>query len=120
MNIVIVLFNNDGYLAIKNTQDNFFDRRFGVDKHSGLSLPEFKKVIHAYGLDYICFETKESSINFEDYFRNSKGPLVIEIKISEKTPLLPRGGFKKDDKGNNIRRKTWDLIPSIKKLPSRN
>ncbi len=119
MKIVIVLFNNDGYLAIKNTQDSFFDRRFGVDKKSGLSLPDFRKIINAYGLDYICFESEDSLKNFETYFENAEGPCVIEIKISEKTPLLPRGGFKKDENGNNIRRKTWDLIPSVENLPSR-
>ena len=119
MKIVIVLFNNDGYLAIKNTQDSFFDRRFGVDKKSGLSLPDFEKITTAYGLDYICFESEDSSKGFADYFKNSEGPCVIEVKISEKTPLLPRGGFKKDANGNNIRRKTWDLIPPVENLPSR-
>tara|TARA_B100001989_G_C24551133_1_gene474892 strand:- start:5914 stop:7662 length:1749 start_codon:yes stop_codon:yes gene_type:complete len=119
LNIVIILFNNDGYLAIKNTQDSFFDRRFGVDKESGLSLPNFKKIILAYGLKYKSFESVHSLKDFTKYFQNAKGPSVIEIKISDLTPLLPRGGFKKDKNGNNIRRKTWDLIPPIEKLPPR-
>ena len=120
MNIVIILFNNDGYLAIKNTQDSFFERRFGVDKESGLSLPDFSKVVKAYNLNYVCFDSKDSVGDFCDYFENSNGPCVIEIKISEQTPLLPRGGFRKDTNGNNIRRKTWDLIPTIETLPSKN
>lgn len=119
MNIVIILFNNEGYLAIKNTQDSFFDRRFGVDRESGLSLPDFEKITLAYGLNYICFDSEDSSKYFDNYFENAEGPCVIEIKISEKTPLLPRGGFKKDENGNDIRRKTWDLIPPIENLPSR-
>ena len=119
MNIVIILFNNEGYLAIKNTQDSFFERRFGVDKESGLSFPDFEKITLAYGLNYICFDSEDSSRDFDKFFEKAEGPCVIEIKISEKTPLLPRGGFKKDENGNNIRRKTWDLIPQVKNLPSR-
>ncbi len=119
LNIVVILFNNDGYLAIKNTQDNFFDRRFGVDKESGLSLPDFAKLVKAYEISYISMDSLEDLRSISKTIENIQGPYVIEVKISEKTPLLPRGGFKKDKDGNNIRRPPWDPYPSIENLPQR-
>ena len=119
LNLIIILFNNDGYLAIKNTQDSFFERRFGVDSESGLSLPEFSNIIKGYNIKYKLFEHKNDLNYLNKNFRNLKGPCVLEIKISEKTPLIPRGGFKTDKYGNNVRRKTWDMLPSIDTLPKK-
>ena len=117
LNIIIILFNNDGYLAIKNTQDSFFERRFGVDSDSGLSLPNFEKVVKAYDLKYTKLQKDIDEQIFNKIIETCEGPQVIEILISEKTPLLPRGGFKKDINGNNVRRRTWDMIPSVPNLP---
>ena len=40
----IIIFNNDGYLMIKHTQDAILNgRRAGTDKKSGLSCPNYKK-----------------------------------------------------------------------------
>ena len=119
LNILVILFNNDGYLAIKNTQDSFFDRRFGVDKQSGLSMPDFAKVVSAYGLKYICIEERTDCHDLRELIETVYTPCVIEIKISDKMPLLPRGGFKKDKDDNNIRRPPWDPLPALRGLPSR-
>ena len=46
----IVIFNNDGYLMIKHTQNAIVDgRRSGTDIASGLSCPEYESLVKAFG-----------------------------------------------------------------------
>lgn len=117
--IIVILYNNSGYLAIKNTQDSFFDRRFGVGAESGLSFPDYSKVCAAYSIRHESVRTKDDYEKLERILSSYKeGPLVIEIHIPESTPLIPRGGFYKDDNGNNVRRPPWQLYPDLESIPS--
>ena len=113
LNIIIVLFNNDGYLAIKNTQDAYFSRRFGVDAETGISTPEFKGLCEAFDFPYLVYRRASDLENFSATFRDLEGPLVVEIKIPQNTPLIPRGGFRNGLDGKNLRRQIWDLYPDL-------
>jgi len=47
------MYNNDGYLSIKNTHKSFFNSNFiGCTPSSGLTMPNFKKIAKSFGLDY--------------------------------------------------------------------
>lgn len=51
--IKLFVLNNDGYLSIKQTQENYFRGRFvGCDPKSGVTFPDFSKIAYAYGLPY--------------------------------------------------------------------
>ncbi len=55
----IFITNNQGYLAIRSTQKNFFSGRLiGEGKLSGVSFPDNKKIAYAYGFKYYKAETK--------------------------------------------------------------
>ena len=113
LNIVVVIFNNDGYLAIKNTQDAYFNNRFGVDAASGLSLPDYAKVVTAYDIRYEAFKTADDLEKFSSIFADSVGPLVMEVFVPENTPLIPRGGFRENVDGTRVRREIWDMYPDL-------
>ena len=118
-NIIIIIFNNSGYLAIKNTQDAFFDRRFGVEGDNGLSIPNYSEICKAYSINYRSIKTRDQTEIIKEQLENNKGgPLVIEIFVPESTPLIPRGGFYKDKNGNNIRRPPWQMYPDLEEIPT--
>lgn len=49
----IFVTNNGGYLAIRHTQNSFFNKRLiGESAESGISFPSFKKIAYAYGIHY--------------------------------------------------------------------
>jgi acetolactate synthase I/II/III large subunit len=49
--IKIFVIANDGYISIKQTQKTFFEARMiGSGKESGVSVPDFEKIGHAFGL----------------------------------------------------------------------
>lgn len=53
MPVKIFVWNNDGYLSIRATQNKFFDGRFiGTDGTSGVSFPDLGKIADAYGIKY--------------------------------------------------------------------
>jgi acetolactate synthase-1/2/3 large subunit len=123
LDIVVIIFNNDGYSAIKNTEDAFFTNRFGVSADSGISFPDFSKLLPSFGMPY----HRIAEAGFNQYLKEllsenkvAKGPMVIEVMISEKTPLVPCGGFRRNADGVLSRRATWDMYPDINLQPLEN
>jgi acetolactate synthase-1/2/3 large subunit len=58
--IKIIIFNNDGYLMIKHTQNALFNgRRVGVDMNSGVSCPNFTSVATSFGIPAFQIQTWE-------------------------------------------------------------
>lgn len=90
--IKIVIFENDGYGAIRNTCSNFFKGVYtGCDEKSGISFPDFGNVAMTFGLPY----NKCSEVGaLDDALRwlwKQKGNCILEIsqKINEiKGPKL--------------------------------
>ena len=78
--IKLILLNNDGYLSIKISQKTLFESRFvGCDKNSGVSFPNFEKIIKAYDLPYYKIENNSEIENRLNEFLNSDGPGVLEV-----------------------------------------
>lgn len=78
--IKIVLFNNDGYTSIKISQKAFFNGKFvASEKASGVSFPNFKKIIKAYDLPYMSIRTHEDMKETIEQFLNTDGPVVLEV-----------------------------------------
>ena len=84
--IKIIIFNNEGYLFIKHTQKMLFNGRYnGVNKDTGVSLPEFKKISYAFGIPY--FNSKENTIS---EFLNEEGYAIFECYMNPEQDLVPK------------------------------
>ena len=78
--IKIILLNNDGYLSIKISQKTFFKGKLvASDKTSGVSFPEFKKIIDAYGLPYFSIRSHSEIDAVLPQFFGMEGPAVCEV-----------------------------------------
>ncbi len=92
LNITIFLINNSGYQAIIDTQNSYFNgNKFGVDNESGLSLPDFEKVVKAYKISYKLFSSdyELSESELERICKEDQHPKVIEILVKPNTPMYP-------------------------------
>ena len=92
LNIKIFVLNNGGYLTIKQTQQLGFEGRLmGVDKESGLSFPDFRKVADAFGIRKSIIKSHEF-IQHQLYFNtfNDDKPHIYEIMMSPDQPQAPR------------------------------
>ena len=88
--VKIVVLNNQALGMIRHFQEmNFGENYTQTTAQSGYTVPSFQAIIEAYGLDYYCVEQEQdvASIPWGD-----GKPAFVEIKIPEKTYLLPRFG----------------------------
>lgn len=113
--IKIFLFNNNGYLTIKMTQQGYMGGRFvGSTPESGVTAPDFIKVAHAYGL---ATETIRHHDELEKKIRHVfelPGPVLCEITMAEDQPLLPRLVGHKTGDGRFVDdplEKMWPYLP---------
>jgi acetolactate synthase-1/2/3 large subunit len=73
--VTIMVFNNNGYEAIKISQDAVFKRQFGTSRDSGISFCDIEKIAKTYDLKYHKVE-KDEDIS---YIKENEGPIIVEI-----------------------------------------
>lgn len=91
LNIKIIIFNNDGYLMIKHTQNMLFKNYHTcVDKNNGVSLPDYVKIGTAFGIpseklnSWDDFHTKITNL------LNSNGPALLDVYMDPNQDFLPK------------------------------
>ena len=76
MPITIMVFNNNGYGAIKMTQNNVFGREFGTTPDCGLGMYNIKSLANASNIPYYSVSNDDDI----DYLHHCDGPIIVEIK----------------------------------------
>ena len=89
--IGIVVFSNDGYNAIRQTNKSFFGGRFfGCSSDTGISFPEFKKIAEAFGYEYIaCRTNSEIRKSLRNFFATNKR-VILEVFERFDDPISPK------------------------------
>ncbi|MGF1730493.1 thiamine pyrophosphate-binding protein [Photobacterium kasasachensis] len=112
--VKIVIFNNDGYLMIKNSQKSLFDGRYTCsDKKSGVTCPDYTKLGKAFGFDTYQLH------NWEDYetyfvdFLNNPNASICEVFMDPEQPCLPKLGVAVKDDGTLVSPPLEDLTPLV-------
>lgn len=89
--IKIVIFNNDGYLMIKHTQKLFFKSHYvSVDKKTGIGLPDFSKLLPAFGYEYFSLKTWESFDDVVSNFLHHPKMAVLEVFMDPEQDFIPK------------------------------
>ena len=90
--VKIVIFNNDGYLMIKHTQNMLFGgTKTCVDKKTGVTLPDYKKVAKAFEYEYY-------TIDQVDKFLSSPNQGILEVFMDPNQEFIPKvKGIKNKD-----------------------
>ncbi len=83
--------NNFGYQAIMDTQKTYFiGNRFLVESDSGLSLPNFSKILEAFNLNFCRFRGPDLlGENRIIEWIKKKGPLVLDVLTPMNIPMTP-------------------------------
>lgn len=85
----IFIFNNNGYYSIRNTHLKFFNKIFASDPSSGVTLPDFSKIIPAWGLAYERINNDSELPKLKKVMEH-QGPVVCELMIDPNQPLLEK------------------------------
>lgn len=99
--IKIFVLENEGYLAIKTTQNSFFKGHFtGSDPKSGVECPDLEKIASAYGIPYR--NVSENGTILTEAIKetlDSDGPMICEIHMHPLQTLFPKSASFMDKNG---------------------
>jgi acetolactate synthase-1/2/3 large subunit len=97
INVIIILVNNNGYLAIRHTQKEFLNKRYiGTQAPKDISFPNFKDLAKAFKIKHIKIKKNSEMENFIEKSSTIKGPLICEIITSDEQQSLFKQGYKKN------------------------
>jgi len=89
--IKIILFNNEGYSMIQQTQDQWMDSKYiASSKSGGLPTPEFTKIALGYGLKtFEISDNKDIQSILKDVI-DFDGPCLCNVKLLPEHRVIPQ------------------------------
>lgn len=112
--IKIIIFNNDGYLMIKHTQNALFKgRRSGVDKNTGVSCPNFSELAKAFGFPAYQIRTWKDFDRVIPEVQKNEGPLICEVFMHPQQLFVPKLSLAIQNDGSLVSPPLEDLSPFI-------
>ena len=112
--IKIIMFNNNGYLLIRHTQQNFMEGRLiGESPSTGVSFPDMKKIAKAYGIEYVRISRLQELNAKLRTVLDARGPLLCEVMTPSNQLLIPRVASKKLENGSMISMPYDDMFPFL-------
>ena len=114
--IKIFIYNNGGYLTIKQTQElGFKGRIMGSDNKSGLSFPNYKKISEAYNLRYFKLTNHKKLKEKLKKMININEGLICEIIMDKSQEQMPKAINRRNDQGKTVPTTFEDMHPFLNK-----
>ena len=112
--VKIFVFNNKGYLSIRNTQRNLFqNRKVGESEKTGLFFPDLKKISYAYGIKYILVKNKKDLNSALPKVVGSNKPIICDIQCLSEQEIIPSVLSKKLPDGSMVSLPIDDMYPFL-------
>jgi acetolactate synthase-1/2/3 large subunit len=111
--VKIFYLDNGGYASIRQTQDNFFGRRFGIDNQTGIGFPDTGKLADAYALEH--FEIRDSRNMREtiDKVLCFKGPVLCHVYLDPEHIFEPKLSSARNRDGQLVSKPLEDMYPFL-------
>ncbi len=98
--IKIIIFNNNGYVSIRDTQRDFLNSKFyGSSIKGGIEITNIKKLARAFDFRYDFVKEKKSIDHKIKKFLNFKKSCILEVIVDPNQPIAPKQIFIKSKKG---------------------
>jgi len=112
--VKVFIFNNDGYLSIRTTQENYFNGHYvGEGTRSGVGFPDFVKVAQAYGISASRIKTNRSLEKQIQKILAAEGPYVCEVVMDPGQKFEPRVSSKRMPNGKMVSSPFEDMFPFL-------
>lgn len=112
--VKIFIWDNGGYVSIRNMQKNMFDGHFvASDPASGFTLPDTGKIAAAYGLPTWRIEKHSRIDRVIDAMFAVEGPALCTVKMSPDQVMQPRAMSKKLPNGGMATAALEDMWPYL-------
>jgi acetolactate synthase-1/2/3 large subunit len=112
--IKLFIFNNDGYLMIKHTQNALFkDGYVGTDKASGVSCPDFAKIAAAFDIPAYQIHGWDECDATLAAVQAATGPVICEVFMHPEQLFSPKLSLVARDDGSLVSPPLEDLSPLV-------
>ncbi len=112
--IKIIIFNNDGYLMIKHTQNALFQgRRSGTDPHSGVTCPDYSKIAQAFDIPSFQIRTWADFDCVIPAVQAATGPVICEVFMDPNQLFIPKLSVATKSDGTLVSPPLEDLSPLL-------
>ncbi len=112
--IKTIILNNDGYLLIRHTQNNFCEGRLiGESSSNGVGLPSMKKVAALYDIKYMSINSRSELDSKLDELISYSGPMICEVFTPREQLLIPRVASRKLEDGKMMSMPYDDMFPFL-------
>jgi len=112
--IKFFILNNDGYASIRASQANFFGApSIGCSEETGVRLPDYRKVSHAYGLSCAVIEDQRNLREQVRRVLRMPGPVVCDVKVIPDEVRAPRVTSVQRPDGSFVSKPLEDLWPFL-------
>jgi acetolactate synthase-1/2/3 large subunit len=112
--VKLFVFNNQGYLSIKHTQQAYFNGRFvGSDPRSGLSCADVAGLARAYKIPYLKAGNPQELPAVIQKTLRTKGPVIAEILLDPLQPFIPKVMSERKKDGRMVSKPLEDMYPFL-------
>lgn len=112
--IKVFIYNNNGYLLIRQTQKNFMEGRlFGEGENTGVWCPDSMKIAEAYGIKGISINSPDEVESKIKEVLDFDGPVICDVKMPEWQLIVPRVSSDKKPDGTLVSRNFEDMFPYL-------
>lgn len=112
--ILIFIFNNGGYLSIRQSQKKHFKNQIGTGPTSGLTFPDFVMLAKAFDIRTMRLSGPKFAEQLEECLE-STGPLLAEIQIDPNMEFEPRSASVRLPDGRIISSAPENMYPFLRK-----
>ena len=108
------IYNNGGYLTIKQTQQlGFKNRIMGSNKKTGLSFPNYKKIAESHKIKYIKISNNKNLKNKIKKILSSNKAVICELIMDHEQEQMPKAINKRLPNGKSVPTKFEDMYPFL-------
>jgi acetolactate synthase-1/2/3 large subunit len=112
--VKIFVFNNDGYVSIRQTQDNLFaGHRLGEGPGSGLTLPDLIRVAGAYGIQAVRVTRQDDLDEVIAAALASPGPTLVDVMMDPAQTFVPKVIAERLPDGTLVSKPLEDMFPFL-------
>lgn len=112
--IKLFIFNNDGYLMIKHTQNALFKTGYvGTDRASGISCPDFAKMAAAFDMPAFQIRHWDECGDTLAQVQAATGPVICEVFMHPEQLFSPKLSLVSKADGTLVSPPLEDLSPLV-------
>jgi len=111
--VKMFLYNNGEYCSIRQTHDNFFQRRIGCDAGSGVTFPEWSKAAEAFSWRYFCIGSEDSARRLIPEILAAEGPVLCDVKLVPGYTFAPKLSSRRLPDGTLVSPSLEDMFPFL-------